>query len=257
MTKDYAIQIKIKNNRILQRMKMAGIESAAELERRAGLGPGTAGRFLNFKESGLTANEEWRGPIIKIADALKCLPEDLIPEQHLRSPLAKNTGMIEASPDEIDALITSRTSDPEKGIANEEAKKLINECLHTLPARIQRVLELRFGLHNNEEHTLEAVGQQFGITGQRVRDIEAQGLRMLKSKTRRKKLLAAFDAITNGDHDRSYDWEKKRHMPPIRFEDEVQAEIEVQNKISAELFQLDKEIAEIRAQLELDWEIGR
>lgn len=67
-------------------------------------------------------------------------------------------------------------------------KDHLDEVLHTLSDREARVLRLRFGLEGNKQMTLEEVGRVFGVTRERIRQIEAKALRKLKHPSRRKKL---------------------------------------------------------------------
>ena len=60
--------------------------------------------------------------------------------------------------------------------------------LHTLTPREEQVLRLRFGLEDGRQRTLEEVGQQFNITRERIRQIEAKALRKLRHPSRSKKL---------------------------------------------------------------------
>lgn len=64
----------------------------------------------------------------------------------------------------------------------------INEVLDTLNPRERRVLELRFGLKDGRSRTLEEVGKEFGVTRERIRQIEAKALRKLRHPSRSKKL---------------------------------------------------------------------
>lgn len=62
----------------------------------------------------------------------------------------------------------------------------ISQALNTLSARQRKVLELRFGLRNGEEKTLEEVGELLGFTRERIRQIEARALRILRHPSRRR-----------------------------------------------------------------------
>ena len=67
-------------------------------------------------------------------------------------------------------------------------KDHVNKVLRSLNIREQRVLQLRFGLEDGRSRTLEEVGREFGVTRERIRQIEAKALRKLRHPTRSKKL---------------------------------------------------------------------
>ena len=67
-------------------------------------------------------------------------------------------------------------------------KEQVGEVLNTLNLRERRVLQLRFGLEDGRSRTLEEVGKEFGVTRERIRQIEAKALRKLRHPSRSKKL---------------------------------------------------------------------
>ncbi len=67
-------------------------------------------------------------------------------------------------------------------------KEQVDEVLNTLTDRESRVLQLRFGLEDGRSRTLEEVGREFGVTRERIRQIEAKALRKLRHPTRSRKL---------------------------------------------------------------------
>lgn len=83
-------------------------------------------------------------------------------------------------------------SPPDTVIYN-SLREQIEEALRTLTEREAKVLRMRFGLGDGNEHTLEEVGQQFKVTRERIRQIEAKALRKLKHPTRSKKLRSFLD----------------------------------------------------------------
>ena len=72
-------------------------------------------------------------------------------------------------------------------------KEQISEVLKTLAPREAEVLRLRFGLEDGRSRTLEEVGQSFGVTRERIRQIEAKALRKLRHPVRLRKLQGNFD----------------------------------------------------------------
>jgi len=72
-------------------------------------------------------------------------------------------------------------------------KEQLEEVLETLTPREEKVLRLRFGLDDGRTRTLEEVGQQFGVTRERIRQIEAKALRKLRHPSRSRKLKDYLD----------------------------------------------------------------
>jgi len=72
-------------------------------------------------------------------------------------------------------------------------KESLEEVFSTLTDRESRVLKLRFGINGSKPMTLEEVGREFGVTRERIRQIEAKALRKLKHPSRRKKLQDYLD----------------------------------------------------------------
>lgn len=77
---------------------------------------------------------------------------------------------------------------PPDTIIHINLREQIEEALKTLTEREAKVLKMRFGLGDGNEHTLEEVGQQFKVTRERIRQIEAKALRKLKHPSRSRKL---------------------------------------------------------------------
>jgi len=67
-------------------------------------------------------------------------------------------------------------------------REKIEEVLDTLPPREARILKLRFGLENGHNYTLEEVGEKFGLTRERIRQIESKALRRLRHPRRSRQL---------------------------------------------------------------------
>jgi len=83
-----------------------------------------------------------------------------------------------------DFVADEEVSAPTDDTSKELLKQQLLEVLGTLSPREQKVLELRFGLRDGKPRTLEAVGKEFGVTRERIRQIEAKAIRKLKHPTR-------------------------------------------------------------------------
>jgi len=77
---------------------------------------------------------------------------------------------------------------PAEAVINNNLREQTRSTLKTLTPREEKVLELRFGMNDGTEHTLEEVGQHFQVTRERIRQIEAKALRKLRHPSRSKRL---------------------------------------------------------------------
>jgi RNA polymerase primary sigma factor len=84
---------------------------------------------------------------------------------------------------------------PQEAAAQVALKEQINQVLSTLTEREEMVLRLRFGLIDGRSRTLEEVGQQFHVTRERIRQIEAKALRKLRHPNRSNKVRDYRDII--------------------------------------------------------------
>ena len=79
-----------------------------------------------------------------------------------------------------DFLEDKESLSPQEAAIYELMKGHVDEFLNLLPPREQKILRMRFGLENGRAHTLEEVGQEFGVTRERIRQIEAKALKKLE-----------------------------------------------------------------------------
>lgn len=81
------------------------------------------------------------------------------------------------------------TVSPEESAANQLLKEQVKDLLGSLSEREQKIIRLRFGLEDGKSHTLEEVGQEFSVTRERIRQIEAKALAKLRKHKDSKRLL--------------------------------------------------------------------
>lgn len=83
-----------------------------------------------------------------------------------------------------DFIADQRTPSPEEETAQEQLREQLRKILHSLPPRERRVIELRFGLDDGRSRTLEEVAAEFGVTRERIRQIEQKALSQLRHPSR-------------------------------------------------------------------------
>ena len=122
---------------------------------------------------------EMNMPVDKVRDILKIAQEPV----SLETPIGEeeDSHLGDFIPDE-DA------SEPSEAASFSLLKEQLMEVLDTLTPREKKVLELRFGIVDGRTRTLEEVGKEFNVTRERIRQIEAKGLRKLRHPSRSKKL---------------------------------------------------------------------
>ena len=87
-----------------------------------------------------------------------------------------------------DFIPDTNTQAPSDAASYQLLKEQVDDVLGSISQRERRVLQLRFGLEDGRSRTLEEVGREFGVTRERIRQIEAKALRKLRHPTRSKKL---------------------------------------------------------------------
>ncbi len=123
---------------------------------------------------------KWRLAVSKIRDIQRIAMDPM----SLETPVGNNDDATELG----DFLADESILEPGDAASRELLREQIRTVLEALNEREREVLEMRFGLNDGKDHTLEEVGKSFGVTRERIRQIEAKALRKLRHPSRSRSL---------------------------------------------------------------------
>lgn len=134
---------------------------------------------LGREPTPLEVAEEMDIPVERVIEIMKVAQE----------PVSLETPIGEEDDSHLGDFITDEEAEsPEESASFVLLREHLDGILNTLTDREEKVLRLRFGLNDGRPRTLEEVGQEFGVTRERIRQIEAKALRKLRHPSRSKKL---------------------------------------------------------------------
>ena len=126
-------------------------------------------------------------PVAKVRKVLKIAQE----------PISLETPIGEEEDSHLGDFIEDRNIvSPAEAVINLNLKEQTDSVLKSLTPREEKVIKMRFGVGDGSEHTLEEVGQNFAVTRERIRQIEAKALRKLRHPSRSRKLKAFLEGRT-------------------------------------------------------------
>jgi len=113
-----------------------------------------------------------------------------------REPISLETPIGEEEDSHLGDFIEDKKAiSPLEAAIRYDLQRQINNALETLTPREEKVLRKRFGIGESTDHTLEEVGQDFEVTRERIRQIEAKALRKLRHPSRSKKLKSFVESL--------------------------------------------------------------
>ena len=129
----------------------------------------------------------------EIAEELGLEPEKIDYVMRIKQDIASLDASVGREGDDEDSVLGDFVEDeerdsPEESAANQILKEQLSEIIATLTDREQKIIRLRFGIGGGRPHTLEEVGNEFDVTRERIRQIEAKALSKLRKNKDTKKL---------------------------------------------------------------------
>ena len=129
-------------------------------------------------------SEDLGMPLYKVRKVLKIAKE----------PISLDTPIGDDEDSQLkDFIADEHATDPGEATVSSNMGEKTRDALKTLTQREENVLRLRFGIDSSKDHTLEEVGQDFEVTRERIRQIEAKALRKLRHPTRAKLLKSFYE----------------------------------------------------------------
>jgi RNA polymerase primary sigma factor len=172
-------------------MEAAGYTSIQAMCLEHKLQLGVVYKLVNMKMSPLSNDGKWSSTSLKLADALNVLPDDLFSERQKTVTLKTNEGHRDVTESELAAIAAEhdwnerledmRENDVINQIASEQTEKVLNAALeHLLTPKEIEVVKARFGFDGEIVQSLDKVGERFGVSKERIRQIENKALRKLR-----------------------------------------------------------------------------
>lgn len=93
-----------------------------------------------------------------------------------------------------DFIEDKKIAPPREAFVNQDLREITKEVLSTLTPRQEQIVRLRFGIEEKSDHTLEEIGEEYKLTRERIRQIEAKALRTLRHPSRSKKLKTFIES---------------------------------------------------------------
>ncbi len=148
---------------------------------------------INKTFSELEQKFEREPTVAEIAGVLEVAPEDV--KEAIRNS-GRHISMDAPLPNDeetnlYDVLTNPEALSPDRGLLTDSLRKEIERVLSTLTPREANIIRLYYGLNGKHAHTLEEIGEEFGLTRERVRQIKEKAIKRLKNLTR-SKLLKAY-----------------------------------------------------------------
>lgn len=190
---EYRVKVIVRNNLILSLIEESGYTSIPKFAKDHGILYGDLNKFIALKKAPITSEGEFCVAAKQLMEIFGAAPNDLWTDEQLTMKLHKNYSERGMDRDELAQLaqnlptITGQITydSPEEALYKKETAKVIFDMLENLTPRERRAIILRWGFDGTEERTLNEVAHIFGLSRERIRQIEAKAFRKLR---RRKEL---------------------------------------------------------------------
>ena len=193
--KDYRVTVKVRNARLMNALAEVGEVVGSKAALKIGISYAKLLALSNLKLAPIDNEGNIIPEVLKLCDFTNKMPFELFSVEQL-VPLETNTAEIDMTAEDVEQLLIPSVGggDPEKLLLDVQGIHKLHELVDTLTPRETKVIQLRFGF-DCPDHTYEEVGQIFGVSRERIRQIEAKALRKLRHPSRANRLRETVDYL--------------------------------------------------------------
>lgn len=202
----YRVKFTVRNNLLLTAIEDAGYKSAASFAKAIGYTAQEISSLVSLRKPPVNKDGAF-SPLAKdVMEALGAAPHDLWTTEQLTMNLHRNTvdkvvttkflldtnamqSVLGGNILQLEDAIYEDIETPEEAQTKKELKERIEHTLDSLPPRKAKILRMRFGIDSGKEHTLEEIAKKYGLSRDRIRQIEATALRDMRKPTRAEKVI--------------------------------------------------------------------
>ncbi len=200
---EFRIKVTVRNNLILSAIEDAGYKGWGSLSRFCNESVMTMAQLsdlTSFRSKPITNDGEFSTAAKLLMEALGAAPSDLWTDQQLMLSMAKNSAETTSNAESMGAVLLSDHMErmtlpgPEQAADDGMTRRLLSSVLvDGLSERERQIIDMRYGTNGANECTLEECAKVFGVTRERIRQIEMRALRKLRHPEFKNKLLPALD----------------------------------------------------------------
>jgi RNA polymerase sigma factor (sigma-70 family) len=202
---DYRVKITIRNERLLKAIEDAGYKSARQFAIQNAIEPERVGRLIRGAEKPIDKKGRVTKNCSEILSLLNKTLKECFTDRQLEG-FKSNTFETRVEETELMQLVNP-VKNNEVRLIEQDIQLNLNEIFSKyLSPREEKVLRMRYGIGLNTDHTLEEVGLQFSVTGERIKQIEAKALRKLRRPKIISKLIKTgfYDVFTKVDLNKNH-----------------------------------------------------
>lgn len=203
--KAYRVKVSVRNNLLLTAIEEAGYKSISQFAKDLGYEQGRLQGLVSMRQSPINKSGEFSEMAKRVMEVLGAAPSDLWTTEQLNMNLGKNSSewaittkflldtnsmqsVLGGNILQLEGAIYKDIETPEESQIKKELKERMEHTLDSLPLRKAKILRMRFGIDSGKEHTLEEVAKKYGLSRDRIRQIEATALRDMRKPSRLEKV---------------------------------------------------------------------